>query len=61
MDGFSGYSNFGGMQRTASWGDYSAAVAAPDGRIWFATEYIPGLPRTLLANRGTFIGTFSPP
>jgi len=37
------------------WGDYSAAVAAPDGSIWVATEYIPDLPRTVLANWGTFI------
>ncbi|HEU5374146.1 MAG TPA: hypothetical protein VFV38_01785 [Ktedonobacteraceae bacterium] len=38
------------------WGDYSAAVSSPDGTaIWMASEYIPGTPRTVLANWGTFI------
>lgn len=37
------------------WGDYSAAVAAPDGSIWLATEFIPDATRTVLANWGTFI------
>ena len=42
--------------RLCRWGDYSAAVASPDGtHIWLATEYIPGTPRTVLANWGTFI------
>ncbi len=54
-DGFSGYAVFGGA-RTARWGDYSAAVAGPDGSIWFAVEYIPNLPRSVLADWGTFIG-----
>jgi hypothetical protein len=53
-DGFSGYAAFGGAG-TARWGDYSAAVAAPDGSIWIAAEYIPNRPRTQLANWGTFI------
>ncbi|MEO7019192.1 MAG: hypothetical protein ABI234_03475 [Ktedonobacteraceae bacterium] len=40
------------------WGDYSAAVASPDGEhIWLATEYIPGTTRTVLANWGTFISS----
>ncbi|MBO0790707.1 MAG: hypothetical protein J2P36_07130 [Ktedonobacteraceae bacterium] len=51
-DGFTCYSA-GGVCR---WGDYSAAVAAPDGSIWFASESIPNTPRTALANWGTFIG-----
>ncbi len=58
-DGFTGYYNFGfpsGISRTARWGDYSAAVAAPDGSIWFANEYISGGPRTLFANWATFVG-----
>ena len=59
-DGLTGYYVFGSTDRTARWGDYSAAVAGPDGRIWFATEYIPGLPRTLFANWGTFIGVVVP-
>ena len=42
--------------RLCRWGDYSAAVASPDGRsIWLATEFIPNTPRTVLANWGTFI------
>ncbi len=52
-DGFTGYGAFGG--RVARWGDYSAAVADSDGSIWLAVEYIPGGPRSLLANWGTFV------
>ncbi|HZS78532.1 MAG TPA: hypothetical protein VFA41_18115 [Ktedonobacteraceae bacterium] len=52
-DGFSGYPQYGGSG-VARWGDYSAAVA--DGNIiLLAAEFIPNLPRTLLANWGTFI------
>jgi hypothetical protein len=58
-DGFSGYKAFGG-NRVARWGDYSAAVADADGTIWVATEYIPPLPRTALANWGTFITRVAP-
>jgi hypothetical protein len=58
-DGFTGYTAFGGS-RTARWGDYSAAVAAEDGTIWTAVEYIPGGARTLFANWGTFIGHVTP-
>jgi hypothetical protein len=57
-DGFTGYGAFGG--RVGRWGDYSAAVADSDGSIWIATEYIPSLPRTLLANWGTFVGRIVP-
>lgn len=57
VDGLGGYAAFtGSNNRITRWGDYSAAVAAPDGSIWFATEYIPGLPRTFYENWGTFIG-----
>ncbi len=52
-DGFTGY--LPGFQRTSRWGDYSAAVAAPDGSIWIAAEFIPG-PRDTFVNWGTFIG-----
>jgi hypothetical protein len=38
----------------ARWGDYSAAVFG-DGAIWMGNEFIPGTPRTLLANWGTFL------
>jgi hypothetical protein len=57
-DGFTGYGAFGG--RVARWGDYSAAVADDTGSIWIATEYIPPLPRTLLANWGTAIAKVNP-
>jgi hypothetical protein len=53
-DGFTGYPEFGGAG-SGRWGDYSAAVADGD-TIWFACEFIPGGPRTQLANWGTFIG-----
>jgi len=49
-DGFSGYAFFGG-NGSARWGDYTAAVADGD-QIVFATEFIPGGRRLLLANWG---------
>jgi hypothetical protein len=52
-DGFTGYKAFQG-NGVARWGDYSAAVAA-DGAIWMGNEFIPGTPRTVNANWGTFI------
>jgi len=58
-DGFSGYPILGG-DRAGRWGDYSAAVADSSGTIWFANEYIPNAPRTVLANWGTFIGRVTP-
>lgn len=57
-DGFSGYVVYSGGN-VGRWGDYSAAVS--DGSsVWFATEYIPHLPRTVLANWGTFISKIQP-
>jgi hypothetical protein len=54
-DGFTGYNAFGApVPGVARWGDYSAAVSA-DGAIWMGNEFIPGTPRTALANWGTFI------
>jgi hypothetical protein len=59
QDGFSGYVSFGG--RTARWGDYSATTATDEhGDVWFATEFIPAAPRSLLANWGTFVGKVTP-
>jgi hypothetical protein len=58
-DGFTGYTFFG-FPRAARWGDYSAAVAGPDGSIWTAVEYIPNAPRTVNANWGTFVGNVIP-
>ena len=60
-DGFTGYPAFNpSFSRTARWGDYSAAVAAADGSIWTAVEYIPNAPRTVNANWGTFVGNVVP-
>jgi hypothetical protein len=64
-DGFSGYGplpacptcNGNGIAR---WGDYSTAVTSTDGTIWLVSEYIPNLPRTPLANWGTFISQYLP-
>jgi hypothetical protein len=58
-DGFTGYGS-PGFPGLARWGDYSGAVAASDGSIWMTTEYIPNLPRTQLANWGTFIMRYVP-
>ncbi|HLZ47101.1 MAG TPA: hypothetical protein VKR80_00445, partial [Candidatus Limnocylindria bacterium] len=60
-DGFTGYPAVDpSFSRTARWGDYSAAVAAADGSIWTAVEYIPIAPRAFFANWGTFIGNVIP-
>jgi hypothetical protein len=54
-DGFSGYKAEGSpTPGVARWGDYSAAVFA-DGAVWMGNEFIPGTPRTLFANWGTFV------
>ncbi len=57
-DGFSGYPQFG--SRVGRWGDYSAAVSDENGTIWMGNEYIPNAPRTVNANWGTFISSFTP-
>lgn len=56
-DGFTGYPQYGGSG-VERWGDYSAAVADPDGTIWTAAEYVPGTfgYPPYLANWGTAIG-----
>jgi hypothetical protein len=60
-DGFSGYPNIGFPQQgVARWGDYSTAVAASDGSIWMATEFISNAPRTPLANWATFVTRVQP-
>ncbi len=60
-DGFSGYYAFGG-DGIARWGDYSAAMAASDGSIWMATEFIPSpsVPRYPDANWGTYLMNYKP-
>jgi hypothetical protein len=59
-DGFTGYAQFGASNRVGRWGDYSAAVSDENGAIWMGNEYIPNAPRTVNANWGTFIGSFTP-
>jgi hypothetical protein len=59
-DGFTGYHFFGSPNRTARWGDYSAATADSAGNIWMGVEYIPNLARSTLANWGTFISEVTP-
>jgi hypothetical protein len=58
-DGFTGYPAGGGVG-DARWGDYSSAVAAADGSIWMAAEYIPNAPRTDYANWGTRVMRYVP-
>jgi hypothetical protein len=55
-DGFTGYKAVfdSPTPGVARWGDYSAAVFA-DGAIWMGNEFIPGTPRTVNANWGTFL------
>lgn len=60
-DGFTGYRAFGGAG-IERWGDYSAAVADSSGKVWIATEYVPGtfgFP-SFVANWGTFMARVSP-
>jgi len=52
-DGFTGYVAEGG-DGVARWGDYNSAIAASDGSIWMAVQYIGTYPRTLNANWNTF-------
>ncbi len=65
-DGFTGYAVFSGYAKHGTamgvgrWGDYSAACVDEAGNIWFATEYIPGSARTVLANWGTAVGSVTP-
>jgi hypothetical protein len=60
-DGFTGYKAYGG-EGVERWGDYSAAVAGPDGSVWVATEYIPGTfgYPDFIANWGTYIAKVAP-
>ena len=58
-DGFTGLlANQGPPER---WGDYSAANAATDGSIWFATEMIAGGPRVGDTNWSTTVGHIADP
>jgi hypothetical protein len=60
-DGAQCYRALGGdLARGCRWGDYSAARADAQDRIWMATEYIPDLPRAEMANWGTFVARLAP-
>jgi len=58
-DGFTGLAT--GQGPPERWGDYSAANAATDGSIWFATEMIAGGPRVGDTNWSTTIGHIANP
>jgi hypothetical protein len=60
-DGFTGYPAYGG-NGIERWGDYSAAVADSSGRVWVATEYIPGTfgYPPFIANWGTYVASVTP-
>jgi hypothetical protein len=58
-DGFSGYYSYGG-DGIARWGDYNTAVAAADGSIWMAVQYIGSYPRTQFANWNTYVIQMQP-
>ncbi|MBO0844963.1 MAG: hypothetical protein J2P22_06050 [Nocardioides sp.] len=60
-DGFSGYPAQGGAGEER-WGDYSAAVADSSGKVWVASEYIPGtygFPQ-FIGNWGTYVASVTP-
>jgi hypothetical protein len=59
-DGFTCYEAFVGPEALCRWGDYSASVAGPDGRIYSATEIIGDSSRTFFANWSTFIWPSTP-
>ena len=53
-DGFTGYPGGYGVG-IARWGDYNSAVAASDGSIWMAAQFVGSYPRSEFANWNTFI------
>ncbi len=58
-DGFTGLPASQGPPER--WGDYSAAHAATDGSIWFATEMIAGGPRVADTDWSTTVGHITDP
>lgn len=60
LDSYGGYQYYFPGDRTARWGDYFGAAAAPDGSIWISTEYIGTGPRTELTNWGSYISRVTP-
>ena len=59
-DGFTCYEAEVGPGAVCRWGDYSASVAGPDGRIYSATEMIGDGSRTFFANWATFVSVTTP-
>lgn len=60
-DGFTCYKAFvGSRARGCRWGDYSAATADNNGRIWMATEFISSGPRVPFANWSTQVIRYLP-
>jgi hypothetical protein len=59
-DGFTCYAKPYGFGPPCRWGDYTASVAGPDGRIWSATEYIGPHARVRAANWATFVFPITP-
>ena len=59
-DGFTCYEVLAGPTEACRWGDYSASVVGPDGRIWSATEMIGDRARTFFANWSTFVWPIRP-
>jgi hypothetical protein len=59
-DGFTCYKATGSAP-PCRWGDYSYAVADEAGDVWMAGEDIPGTPRTVNANWGTFVARLNKP
>ena len=60
-DGYTAYGAFNGVGNgNARWGDRSTAVAASDGSVWTATEYIGNLPRSTYADWDTLVTQIKP-
>jgi hypothetical protein len=58
-DDFSSAKAFGGSG-SGRWGDYTAAVADPSGKVWMGVEYISGVERTAFANWATYVFGVTP-
>jgi len=59
-DGFTCYEAEVGPGALCRWGDYSASVAGPDGRIYSGTEMIGDGSRTFFGNWATFVSVTTP-
>jgi hypothetical protein len=59
LDDFSALPLYGG-DGSARWGDYTAAVSDPAGRVWMGTPYVSGADRTFFTDWATFISHVTP-